>query len=155
MREWALLAECRDNEDSLFFGDATEVRSERIKREFAAKELCAKCIVKTDCLQDAIDHQIEYGIWGGMTAGERSRFIYNDFNDVVPQRVPIPLDRVEEAVVVETRTADDGRIVCLRMLPTDDTWHGCKWLVCVNDEVMYHAYEEADAWLFFGTLVMG
>ncbi|MFJ2061332.1 WhiB family transcriptional regulator [Streptomyces sp. NPDC087908] len=36
-----------------------------------AKALCAGCTVKSECLVQALDGRIEYGVWGGMTARER------------------------------------------------------------------------------------
>ena len=37
----------------------------------AAKTVCARCAVRTECLADALDNQIEFGVWGGMTERER------------------------------------------------------------------------------------
>ena len=36
-----------------------------------AKQLCAGCPVRTECLAEALDNQIEWGVWGGMTERER------------------------------------------------------------------------------------
>jgi WhiB family redox-sensing transcriptional regulator len=36
-----------------------------------ARQLCAGCPVRSDCLAEALDHRIEWGIWGGMTERER------------------------------------------------------------------------------------
>ncbi len=36
-----------------------------------AKEICRKCPVIAECLADALDNRIEYGVWGGMTERER------------------------------------------------------------------------------------
>ena len=35
------------------------------------KVICAGCSVKTECLADALDNEIEFGVWGGMTERER------------------------------------------------------------------------------------
>ncbi len=29
------------------------------------------CAVRTECLADALDHRVEFGVWGGMTERER------------------------------------------------------------------------------------
>jgi WhiB family redox-sensing transcriptional regulator len=29
------------------------------------------CPVRTECLADALDHRVEFGVWGGMTERER------------------------------------------------------------------------------------
>ena len=36
-----------------------------------AKQLCSGCPVRTECLAEALDNQIEWGVWGGMTERER------------------------------------------------------------------------------------
>jgi WhiB family redox-sensing transcriptional regulator len=36
-----------------------------------AKQLCTGCPVRTECLAEALDNQIEWGVWGGMTERER------------------------------------------------------------------------------------
>lgn len=37
----------------------------------AAQEICARCVVKQQCLDYALDNKIGHGIWGG--ASERDR----------------------------------------------------------------------------------
>lgn len=36
-----------------------------------ARELCFRCPVRLECLVDALDHRIDFGVWGGMTERER------------------------------------------------------------------------------------
>jgi WhiB family transcriptional regulator, redox-sensing transcriptional regulator len=36
-----------------------------------AAALCRNCPVKTECLADALDNEVEFGIWGGMTERQR------------------------------------------------------------------------------------
>ena len=36
-----------------------------------AKMVCAGCPVRTECLAEALDNQIEWGVWGGLTERER------------------------------------------------------------------------------------
>ena len=33
--------------------------------------MCTGCPVRTECLAEALDNQIEWGVWGGMTERER------------------------------------------------------------------------------------
>lgn len=33
--------------------------------------LCRQCPVRTECLAEALDNQIEWGVWGGLTERER------------------------------------------------------------------------------------
>jgi WhiB family transcriptional regulator, redox-sensing transcriptional regulator len=42
-----------------------------------AKRTCATCPVKKDCFNYAIDNQIRYGIWGGLTDKERQPWLAN------------------------------------------------------------------------------
>ena len=39
----------------------------------AAKRVCARCEVKAECLQYALDHDERFGVWGGLTGKERRR----------------------------------------------------------------------------------
>lgn len=36
-----------------------------------AKKICSDCPVRMECLADALDNRIEFGVWGGMTERER------------------------------------------------------------------------------------
>jgi WhiB family redox-sensing transcriptional regulator len=61
--DWRLRAACRDGDpDRLFVRGAAQ-------RE--AKAVCFGCPVRTECLADALDNRIEFGVWGGMTERER------------------------------------------------------------------------------------
>ncbi len=44
----------------------------------AAKAICARCLVRDECLNFAIENEENYGIWGGLTPKER----LNKKNDV-------------------------------------------------------------------------
>ncbi|MEJ2579209.1 MAG: WhiB family transcriptional regulator [Kineosporiaceae bacterium] len=61
--EWAARGACRTADpDSLFVQGAAQNR---------AKSVCMSCPVRTECLADALDNHIEFGVWGGMTERER------------------------------------------------------------------------------------
>jgi len=61
--DWTVAAACRSSgPDALFVQGAEQNR---------AKQLCAGCPVRTECLAEALDNQIEWGVWGGMTERER------------------------------------------------------------------------------------
>ena len=63
VEDWAPLAACRQVQpDELFVRGAEQNK---------AKQLCNGCPVRTECLTEALDNQIEWGVWGGMTERER------------------------------------------------------------------------------------
>lgn len=70
--EWRTRAACRAEDPELFFplGSAGP-ESERQSRQ--AKEVCARCMVRFDCLEFAVVNGETEGIWGGMTPAERLR----------------------------------------------------------------------------------
>jgi WhiB family transcriptional regulator, redox-sensing transcriptional regulator len=56
-------AACRGTDpDELFVQGAAQNR---------AKMICRGCRIRTECLADALDSKIEFGVWGGMTERER------------------------------------------------------------------------------------
>ena len=63
VEDWAARAACKgDTPDALFVRGAEQNK---------AKQVCAGCPVRTECLAEALDNQIEWGVWGGMTERER------------------------------------------------------------------------------------
>lgn len=60
---WAAKAACQgSSSDDLFVTGADQHR---------AKVICGSCSVRTECLAEALDNKIEWGVWGGMTERER------------------------------------------------------------------------------------
>lgn len=45
------------------------------KEEQAAKKVCAGCVARVSCLQQALDSGQEHGVWGGTTPTERRRML--------------------------------------------------------------------------------
>ncbi|MGH3902429.1 MAG: WhiB family transcriptional regulator [Pseudonocardiaceae bacterium] len=41
-----------------------------------AKIVCTPCPVRVHCLAEALDHRIEFGVWGGMTERERRALLH-------------------------------------------------------------------------------
>ena len=63
IEDWTAKAACRQvTPDTLFVQGAAQNR---------AKTLCFGCVVRTECLADALDNGVEFGVWGGMTERER------------------------------------------------------------------------------------
>ena len=60
--DWTLQAKCRGMQDKLFPEGADQKR---------ARAVCMGCSVRSQCLAEALDNRIEWGVWGGMTERER------------------------------------------------------------------------------------
>lgn len=62
-RDWVQNAACKDvDPDELFTQGAAQRKSVAI---------CRHCTVMQQCAADALDNQVEYGVWGGMTERQR------------------------------------------------------------------------------------
>jgi WhiB family transcriptional regulator, redox-sensing transcriptional regulator len=70
--DWTMRAKCRGMEDALF-PEASDQKRARL--------LCSGCPVRFECLAEALDNRIEWGIWGGMTERER-RLLLRQHSDV-------------------------------------------------------------------------
>lgn len=69
---WTDAAACRGEDIALFFGRENERGADKDAREQEAKDICGMCPVRGDCLEEALREAPQYGIWGGMTADERT-----------------------------------------------------------------------------------
>jgi WhiB family transcriptional regulator, redox-sensing transcriptional regulator len=68
---WRVDAACRLSDANQFFPvGTTGVAVEQIQ---AAKAVCRRCPVRTDCLQFAFETNQEAGVWGGTDEEERRR----------------------------------------------------------------------------------
>jgi WhiB family redox-sensing transcriptional regulator len=66
--DWSTNAVCnQDRPDELFVRGAAQNR---------AKQLCAGCTVRPECLAEALDNRVEWGVWGGMTERERRALLH-------------------------------------------------------------------------------
>jgi WhiB family transcriptional regulator, redox-sensing transcriptional regulator len=60
---WVSKARCRSTDpDELFVGGAAQRK---------AAVICRHCPVIAECLADALDNRMEFGVWGGMTERQR------------------------------------------------------------------------------------
>ncbi len=66
--EWMKEAACRNNNPFDFFP------SSKAGVELA-KTICAGCVVMEDCLQFALTHHIDHGVWGGASESERRKML--------------------------------------------------------------------------------
>jgi WhiB family redox-sensing transcriptional regulator len=61
--QWAAAALCKQGSpDELFVRGAEQHK---------AKVICQACPVRTECLAEALDNRMEWGVWGGLTERER------------------------------------------------------------------------------------
>ena len=83
---WTARSACRTADpDELFVTGAAQNR---------AKAVCLGCPVRTECLSDALDNRVEFGVWGGMTERER-RALLRRRPDVVSWRELLDNARAE------------------------------------------------------------
>ena len=73
--DWQVAARCRGRDD-LFFHPHGERAPTRSDRESAAKQVCATCPVRRECLDHALVSGEPYGVWGGMTETERETLLH-------------------------------------------------------------------------------
>jgi len=62
--DWTTAARCRGVDPEQFF-----VRGSANAR--AAVKVCSRCTVKDECLRYALEHDVDFGIWGGLTERQR------------------------------------------------------------------------------------
>jgi WhiB family redox-sensing transcriptional regulator len=63
-RDWTASALCAQTDPEIFFPNQGESPS-------AAKAVCARCPVRSPCLEEALATARAWGVWGGMTPSER------------------------------------------------------------------------------------
>ncbi|TXL57444.1 WhiB family transcriptional regulator [Aeromicrobium terrae] len=73
--DWQNEGACRDVEPDAFFSPEAERGLRRVRREEAAKALCARCPVLDVCREHALTVQEPYGVWGGLSESERHELL--------------------------------------------------------------------------------
>lgn len=71
--EWQESGACREADPELFFHPQNERGLARLRRDRAAKAVCARCDQRIECADYAIRAREPYGVWGGLTEEERER----------------------------------------------------------------------------------
>jgi WhiB family redox-sensing transcriptional regulator len=69
--EWRSDAACKNEDPEIFYPDMHSSHGQKIAK-FAIK-ICGDCPVRLKCAEHGIRHE-RYGVWGGMTEGERTRY---------------------------------------------------------------------------------
>jgi len=72
---WQESANCREEENSLFFLEPHARGRAKNKQELAAKKICRSCPVINECLAHALSVPEYFGVWGGTTADERNAIL--------------------------------------------------------------------------------
>lgn len=100
--DWTTKALCQEGDPDALFVQGAEQNN--------AKKVCRGCPVRLECLADALDNRIEFGVWGGMTERER-RALLRRHADVRSWRAVF-----EVALEEEQRSARKGS---RRRIPVD------------------------------------
>src|SRR6202030_877265 len=95
--DWPSQAACRNGDPDALFVQGAE--------QNVAKRVCRGCPVRYECLADALDNRIEFGVWGGMTERER-RALLRRHPKVTSWR-----ELLEHARNAYERTSDDAQLV--------------------------------------------
>jgi WhiB family transcriptional regulator, redox-sensing transcriptional regulator len=73
---WQVKAACRGPQAAVFFPPPQfERKDEKLEREARAKEICATCVVRKECLDYAVSIREPHGIWGGLNEVERKHLM--------------------------------------------------------------------------------
>lgn len=66
--QWSTDARCRGLDAGRFFAKAAKDANEAVK-------VCTRCPVRSECLDYAIDNELEFGVWGGLTERQRRAYV--------------------------------------------------------------------------------
>ncbi|MCZ4618624.1 WhiB family transcriptional regulator [Rhodococcus qingshengii] len=73
--DWQLKARCREIDTATFYPSPRLRGTTRQEFEEKAKQICTLCPVRTPCLRHALVSKEPYGIWGGLSANERTALL--------------------------------------------------------------------------------
>lgn len=106
-------AACAGTDLVLWFGpnedEYAEPVDQRQWRERRAKQVCAECPVRTECLTDELTRPVadQYGVRGGMTAPDRRRLLLKWRKD---GRIPAHRPIAERFVVVDLLNSEFAEV---------------------------------------------
>ena len=69
---WQEKANCRGEDNSIFFLEVNARGETKRKQIASAKKICRSCPVVNECLSHALSVPEHFGVWGGMSADERN-----------------------------------------------------------------------------------
>lgn len=70
--EWHDRANCIGVKTEVFFPDSANP-----SKTLWAKDICRGCPVKAECLEGALERRERFGVWGGLSTGERGILLRN------------------------------------------------------------------------------
>ena len=73
--DWQLQAACRGMDSSIFFHPRAERNAAREQRIAQAKAVYGRCPALDQCRDHALTTREPYGIWGGLSEGERAELL--------------------------------------------------------------------------------
>lgn len=75
---WMAKRRCADyNAEEFFRVEPTGIKRKGHVKQAFAKDICATCPVRTECLTFALEHREEWGVWGGLDEDERKALLRN------------------------------------------------------------------------------
>jgi WhiB family redox-sensing transcriptional regulator len=90
--EWATEAICNQTDPDGFYPDMGG--STR-----GAKRVCAGCVVRVDCLEDALERREPFGVWGGKSTKERDKIAAERRRAAgLPSEPPLTIEQDDEEV---------------------------------------------------------
>lgn len=95
--DWQMDGVCRGEDPNIFFHPEGERGSARENRQSAAKALCRRCPVITECAAHALAVREPYGVWGGMTEEDREA-VYSRRRIAAQTFIPAPAAKTEHRV---------------------------------------------------------
>jgi WhiB family transcriptional regulator, redox-sensing transcriptional regulator len=111
--DWSAQAACRTTDpDELFVQGAAQNR---------AKAVCTGCPVRTECLADALDNRVEFGVWGGMTERERRALLRARPNVLSWAELLLGARRAHHAAMDDRQAPHEAR--CIREVRPDRRGH--------------------------------
>lgn len=71
---WRDHAKCKAMGNEMFFDYGKGRGKDAIKNLARVARFCSDCPVRKECLRFALDNNIKYGVWGGMSPNQRKSF---------------------------------------------------------------------------------
>lgn len=71
---WRDRARCRKMGNKMFFDYGKGRGVSAVKNLARVARFCSFCPVREECLRFAVDNDIKYGVWGGLSPSQRKSF---------------------------------------------------------------------------------